>query len=133
MENRKGEDTRSWGDHFLPGERAVSINSEKVGLLLKDLGTAMKGVFGLHAKTKVATVMSMREFGGETRWRHFASDNSKELVAAAQNKLMLHLRSTPYRPESTGLIEREVGILGQGIRTALAQSGLPRGYWVYAG
>ena len=61
-----------------------------------------------------------QRFTGETRWVHLASDSGAELSAAARRERMMHLSSTRYRPESNGLIEREVGLLGQGIRTLLS-------------
>ena len=44
-----------------------------------------------------------------------------------------HLSSPPYRLESNGIIERRVGIPGDSIRCLLNQSGLPHGWWPYAG
>ena len=120
-------------DHFSPGERGIGLHSERVGLMLKDLGTGMKMPYGLSSKSKADTVIAIRHLGGATRWTNMASDSSLELIAAAESELMVHLRSTPYRPESNGIIEREIGLLGAGIRTLLCQAGLPHSWWVYAG
>eukprot|EP00972_Heterocapsa_arctica_P027122 3988210-Heterocapsa_arctica.AAC.1 len=45
---------------------------------------------------------------------------------------MVHLSSTPYRPESNGVIERFVGLVADGTRCLLAQGGLPHAWWPYA-
>ena len=115
-----------WGhtllaDHYVVGELGLGIEDERYGLLLKDLGTSFLGNFAVTDKTTNATIMMLREFGGpDTNWTFMASDNAKELVGAAKYENMLHLPSTPWRPTSNSLIEREVGLLSGGTRALLA-------------
>ena len=127
-----------WGhtllaDHYVVGELGLGIEDERYGLLLKDLGTSFLGNFAVTDKTTNATIMMLREFGGpDTNWTFMASDNAKELVGAAKYENMLHLPSTPWRPTSNSLIEREVGLLSGGTRALLAQSGLSHLWWPHA-
>ena len=66
-------------------------------------------------------------------WIYFFSDGAKELKKAATDLgSTVHLSSTPYRPESSGIIERRVGVISDGIRCLLGQSGFPHGWWTYA-
>ena len=43
-----------------------------------------------------------------------------------------HYTSTPYRPQSNGEIEREIGVISQGTKVALYQSGADHSFWLYA-
>ena len=43
-----------------------------------------------------------------------------------------HPTATPYRPQSNGEIERDIGITAQGTRVLLNQSGLQHIFWPYA-
>ena len=124
---------KEWGDtlladHLTVGGKkpdlALSVDGERYGLLLKDLGSNLKDLFPSKKKTRASCVMAIREFGGTTRWQTFASDNAPELISAARDEFMTHATSTPWRPESNGLIEREIGITSDGTRALLAQSGL---------
>ena len=45
---------------------------------------------------------------------------------------MLHLTSTPNRPQSNGVIERFIRLVIDGARRLLHQSGLPLRYWTFA-
>ena len=76
--------------------------------------------------------MAFREFYGEDPAYYFYSDNAPELKAAAQQELMVHLTSTPHRPESNGVVERFNQLIVDGARCLLLQSGLPGRYWHYA-
>ena len=129
---------KGWGhtllaDHYVVGELGLGIEDERYGLLMKDLGTSFLGNFAVTDKTTNATIMMLREFGGpDTNWTFMASDNAKELVGAAKYENMLHLPSTPWRPTSNSLIEREVGLLSGGTRALLAKSGLSHLWWPHA-
>ena len=52
--------------------------------------------------------------------------------SAASSELMLHLTSTPNRPQSNGVIERFIQLVIDGARCLLHQSGLLLGYWTFA-
>ena len=45
---------------------------------------------------------------------------------------VLTSRTTPYRPQSNGLVERSHGIVMRLKRTYLLESGLPLGFWNHA-
>ena len=62
----------------------------------------------------------------------FYSDYAPELKSAASNEMMLHLASTPNRPQSNGVIERFIQLVIDGGRCLLHQSGLPLRYWTLA-
>ena len=85
------------------------------------------------------TVRAIREFSADRRWKFFSSDNAQELKAAAnfkQNGAELQYASEELkaaaRPESNSVIERFVGMVADGTRCLLAQSGLPHSRWPYA-
>lgn len=126
-----------WGDtlladHYAVSELGIGLDGERYGILLKDVGSGVVDTYAVRRKSKVLTVCAIREFGGSKQWQRFASDNAPELIAAAKAEYMTHVTSTPWRPQSNSLIEREVGILCDGVRCLLAQSGLPHGWWPYA-
>lgn len=66
--------------------------------------------------------------------KRIRSDNGGEFLSNdwteyyTQNGIM-HERTIPYSPEQNGKAERAVGIVKDGIRTYLIESGLSRGYW----
>ena len=134
-------DPLEWGDTLLAdnltvggknADLALGVGKERYGPLLKDLGTAVNDFFASKKKSKASCVMAIREFGGSTRWQTLASDNAPELISAAREEYMTHATSTPWRPESNGLIEREIGIISDGTRAMLAQSSLGHPWWIYA-
>ena len=63
---------------------------------------------------------------------YFHSGNAKEPKATAEQEFMVHLTSTPHRPESNGVVERFNQFIVDGARCLLLQSGLPEHYWHYA-
>ena len=127
-----------WGecllaDAFNLRELSVSLEGEKYGLVLKDLGTGLMQVYALRRKSRVMVVCAIREFAGpRTQFLTLASDNAKELIAAAKFEHMLLLPSTPWRPTSNTRIERVMQLVGDGIRVLLLQAGLPPSWWPYA-
>ena len=86
----------------------------------------------MRSKSALHTVMALREFYGEDQFYFFCSDNAPELKSAASNELMLHLTSTPNRPQSNGVIEIFIQLVIDGARCLLHQSGLPLRYWTLA-
>lgn len=66
--------------------------------------------------------------------KRIRSDNGGEFVSGEWNAYysesgIRHERTVPYSPEQNGKAERAVGIVKNGIRTYLLQSGLSRSYW----
>ena len=120
------------GDAFNLKELSIGVEGERYGLVLKDVGTGLSDCFPLRKKSRALVVCAIREFGGTTQWVKFASDNGPELIAAAKFEKMQHCTSTPWRPTSNSLIEREMQLVGDGTRTLLAQAGLTPQWWTYA-
>ena len=89
-------ETLEWGDTLLAdhltvggknADLALGVGKERDGLLqLTDLGTAVKDLFAPKKHTKASCVMTIREFGGNTWWQTFASDNAPELISAAREE-----------------------------------------------
>ena len=127
-----------WGhallaDHVSTGDLGLSIDDDKYGLVLLDVGSDVCDVLASNAKNATSVHAAIKEFGGAVTWVYFFSDGAKELKKAATVLgATVHLSSTPYRPESNGVIERRVGVISDGVRCLLGQSGLPHGWWTYA-
>ena len=127
-----------WGhtllaDHVSTGDLGLSIDDDKYGLVMLDVATDVCDVLASSTKHATAVLSAVKEFGGAVKWTYFFTDGAKELKkAAADLGSTVHLSSTPYRPESNGIIERRVGVISDGVRCLLGQSGLPHGWWTYA-
>ena len=127
-----------WGhtllaDHVSTGDLGLSVDDDKYGLVMLDVYTDVCDVLASNTKNAAAVLSAVKEFGGAVRWTYFFTDGAKELKkAAADLGSTVHLSSTPYRPESNGIIERRVGVISDGVRCLLGQSGLPHGWWTYA-
>ena len=75
--------------------------------------------------------MAFRDIYGEDPFYFFFSDTAPELKSAARQELMVHLTSTPHRPESNGVVERFNQLIVDGARCLLLKR-LPGRYWHYA-
>ena len=60
---------------------------------------------------------------------HVYTDNSKEFSKAMQDLNWCRDTSTPYRPETNGVVERAVRRVKEGTASALFQSGFPEEWW----
>ena len=56
------------GDHLMTGEVGLSIDDDKFGLLLRDVGSDIGDLLATKTKSKVDTVKAIRAFGGAARW-----------------------------------------------------------------
>ena len=98
-----------------------------------DVGSDICDVLASNNKNATSVLAAIKEFGGAVTWTYFFSDGAKELKKAAIDLgSTIHLSSTPYRPESNGIVEGRVGVISDGVRCLLGQSGLPHGWWTYA-
>ena len=120
------------GDHISAADLSLDQVDLKLGITLLDAGTLFGDLIVVSSKNVNDTIMAFREFYGEDPFYYFHSDNAKELKAAAEQELMVHLTSTPHRPESNGVVERFNQLIVDGARCLLLQSGLPGRYWHYA-
>ena len=131
------EKPEGWGhtlhaDHLCASDFGLTAGDLKLGLTLLDIGTSYGDMIVVRSKATNDTVMALREFYGDQPAFFFHSDNAPELKAASDQELMVHVASTPHRPESNGVIERFNQLLIDGARCLLLQSGLPARYWHYA-
>ena len=77
--------------------------------------------------------MCLRKFlGPQTACKHAYTDGSAELEGACEKLDILHDASTPYRPETNGIIERANRRIKEGSSCALVQSGLAEEWWPQA-
>ena len=76
----------------------------------------------------------IRDFFGKdlNRLKSLYTDNATEFISVGKLLKIPHFRSTPHRPQSNGRQERLMGIIGDGIRTALHMAGLGQQFWQYA-
>ena len=119
-------------DHLSASDMKVEKQDFKMCLVLLCAGTSIGDVIPVKSKSALHTVMALREFYAEDQFYFFYSDNAPELKSAASNEMMLHLTSTPNRPQSNGVIERFIQLVIDGARCLLHQSGLPLRYWTLA-
>ena len=126
-----------WGhtllaDHISTGDLGLSVDDDEYGLVMLDVGADICDVLASGTKNTTSVHHATKEFGSAVTWIYFFSDGAKELKKAATDLgSTVHLSSTPYRPESNGTIERRVGVISDGVRCLLGQSGLPHGWWTY--
>ena len=95
-------------------------------------GTTYGDVIPVKTKKLGATVLALREFYGEDQFYFMYSDNAPELKSACASELMLHLSSTPNRPQSNSIVERYIQLVVEGTGCLLFQAGLPPRYWSLA-
>ena len=115
-------------DHLSSSVLKIEKQDFKMCLVLLCAGTFIGDVIPVRSKSALHIVMALRGFYGEDQVYFFYSDNAPELKSAASNELMLHLTSTPNRPQSNGVIERFIQLVIDGARCLLHQSGLPLRY-----
>ena len=120
------------GDHISAADLDLERIDLKLGTTALDAGTLFGDLIVVSSKNVNDTIMAFREFYGEDPFCNLHSDIAKELKAAAEQELMVHLTPTPHRPESNGVVERFSQLIVGGARCLLFQSGLPGRYWHYA-
>ena len=110
-------------DHVSTSDLGLSVDDEKYGLVMLDIGSDICDVFASNTKNATSVLAAIKEFGGAVSWIYFFSDGAKELKKAAIDiGSTVHLSSTPYCLESNGIIERRVGVISDGIRRLLYRS-----------
>ena len=86
----------------------------------------------LRSKTKDAdeTAAGIKRFlGPQKKAEHVYTDGSKEFKKACEDLQVLHDPSTPYVPETNGIIERVNRRVIEGTSSILSQSGLSVEWW----
>ena len=94
------------GDHISAADLSLDHVDLKLGITLLDAGTLFGDLIVVSSKNVNDTIMAFREVYREDPFYYFHSDNAKELKAAAEQELVVHLTSIPHRPESNGVVER---------------------------
>ena len=77
-----------WGhtllaDHVSTGDLGLSVDDDKYGLVMLDVGTDICDVLVSSAKNATCVHHTIKEFGGAVTWIYFFSDGAKELKKAA--------------------------------------------------
>ena len=110
----------------------AGLDGERAGLFIMDTFTDLCDLVPSKGKTAEEAAVALRYFVGERDMKFLYSDNSLELKRAAEILRVPHPTSTPYRPENNGKVERRIGVMAEGVRAALLQSGLPHRFWTLA-
>ena len=99
----------SRSDHLIVGRSKVThgLGNERVALFMWDRATGMKDAPALKSKAAKGTELAIKTFAGGSV-KSLYSDNAPELVKAAEGLGIVHLTSTPHRPQSNSLTERQV-------------------------
>ena len=120
-------------DHvILHREEHAGLDGERAGLFVMDTFTDVCDLVPTKGKTAEEAAVALRYFVGNREMKFMYSDNSKELMRTAELLQVPHPTSTPYRPENNGKVERRIGVMAEGVRAALLQSGLPHRFWTLA-
>ena len=120
-------------DHVIIGKGTkAGLDGEPAGIIA--MGVFMCFIYFDSVKRKSGNeaTRALRYFAGDHDVKYLYSDNSRELEKAAGELGWSHPTSTPYRPQSNGVMERQVRTLEEGARTALLQAGLPHRFWPLA-
>ena len=119
------------GDHIIiADDEAAGRHHEKSSLAVLDRGTGGIGNFPTQKHTKEATKKALQKFVGPTdKVALFYTDGAGELGTAADELGWRHDASTPHRPQTNGVAERNVRRIIEGTRTALHASALSHCWW----
>ena len=118
------------GDHFTVADAGAGVDNERAGLCLLDVASEYSDAFAKKTKGTNDSINAFKAFVGTDSC--FYSDNSKELKKMADTLTLPQATSTPYRPQSNGTSEKEVGMVKFGARTLLMQAGVDISFWPFA-
>ena len=121
-------------DHVtgLDDEGSENVNDAEVGLFIIDLYTRWPKFDPMKSKSADNALRALRYFMGKDPLETLYTDCSRELATAAKDIANIHRTSTPYRPQSNGIVERAIRTMQDGARAALLQAGLPPRFWPMA-
>ena len=101
-------------------------------LVIYDLGTEKIDAFPAKSQNADETHTALQHFRGKTYVDVVYSDNSREIKQAVRWLGFARRTSIPGIPANNALAESRVKIVVYGIRTTLANAGLPAAFWPYA-
>ena len=118
-------------DHIIVGDEDVAgRGKQRVSLAVLDRGTGWIGSFPAKQHTASDTFTALQEFAGPREpVKLLYTDGAPEYKEAAEKLGWIHQRSTPYRPQTNGVAERNVQRIVQGTRAVLQQSGMDHCWW----
>ena len=109
-----------------------ALYGERHALVIKDRATGFLMCYPAAAKNYDEARQALTHFlsPGEAVGVLY-SDNNGEMARAAKVLGISHDTSTPARPQTNGVIEREVRRVLEGTRSALYHSGFPPRWWAW--
>ena len=121
-------------DHLIAhSEKSMGMTGEQDALVVKDRGTGWLECFPLATKSADDAYLAIQDLRGPKGYIHYLyTDNSRELIKAAQDLGIPHGTSTPGRPQTNGVAERAVRSVVEGTRTCLEHAGFPPSFWPLA-
>ena len=121
-------------DHILSrSDRSEGITGELDALLIYDRGTTWIDCYPVKTQGAHDVYTKFLSFIGPLqKVQYVHTDDSRALKAALDELKVSHDSSTPGRPKTNGVAERQVKEVIHGVRTLLRQAGLPHSFWTYA-
>ena len=96
-------------DHKVLLENQASRHGDKYAIIIQDSFTKWLQAFPTKTKGHEEVIASFLRFMPPgMKPDHVYTDNSKEFIKAMQDLNWVHDTSTPYRPETNGVVERAV-------------------------
>ena len=136
--------TSAFGEHVcadhivLMNDGAFGLEGERAALFILDMHCRFPAVVPLRNKTATEAFKALRYYLGDVVITKLYTDNSKELLLAAERLLDdqghhgFHQTATPHRPQTNAFAERGILTVMRASRAALLQSGLPHRFWPWA-
>ena len=122
-----------WIDHIVVlREDHRGQAGEKTGAFIVDRATKTRAFYPSVKRDSKMTEIALRKFCGATNPKIVYSDNSGEIARAGEAMDAAMWTSTPNRPQSNSLTERQVRVLTEGTRALLLHSGFPHYFWPLA-
>ena len=109
----------------------LGANGEKTGAYV-DRATYMRNFYPAIQRNSQQTQSALRHFSGARSPTVVYSDCSKEICKAVEDLGALPWTSTPHRPQSNSLMEKQVRTLTDGVRAILLHPGFPHNFWPLA-
>ena len=118
-------------DHIIVGDEDVAgRGKQRVSLAVLDRGTGWIRSYPAKQHTANETFIALQDFAGPREpVKLLYTDGAPEYKEAAEKLGWIHQRSTPYRPQTNGVAERNVQRIVQGTRAVLQQSGMDHCWW----